>query len=583
MFALPFFSKKNVSHFFIVFLALFSAGLVVHQSTTITPMIDYSYQVENAYRIFRGEIPYRDFFLVLPPGTYMLMAFVMKLTGGYQHIGQVILTALTQFFIVILTYKIIRHYHREPWGAIVLTLPVLTANHVLFPWPNYDVFAVLFILISMFFILTSWNTNRYRPGIFFFNGIVATLPSYFKQNTGLVFVILLVTVLFISSISYKTKQRIIEAVLFLFGSIFSYLYFLGWLMIHKAINPAIYQLYEFPKSVRDVNEAIRIVISQYVDVVNTLQIALPIFFVVFVLLVIRYIAQRHQTISYVTLLNHLITSVLFFGSIIFFAVVAYKGSNSATYTYTVQYSFVLLYGLYILLTVITIIHNIHKRSVVPLTLLFPIPLIGAANATYLSHHVVGSSFGLWPFFAIIVAVILSILKKHISLNWMIISVPFICFVSFQLFSYAMRNEIHMYIPHNGPAIYSQTERLYGLATPGSTLPQMDRMFSYVKTNIPENDIVAFTPGDDPFFAVTGRKNPMHFTQLHMQTYKLDFPTLVPELKKRNVTWVVIKTKYQTPQYYGLIDVANDYFHLSDDYNLIEDLDGFYRIYKRKSS
>src|SRR3989344_3719151 len=119
---------RFIKRFFFIFPGLFvlcSMGVVYVQTQRLTPLMDYSYQVENAFRIFQNEMIYRDFFLVLTPGTYMIMALVMNMTGGYSHYAQVVLVMLFQALMIVGTYAVLRLIVGRAWYVLFLILPLL--------------------------------------------------------------------------------------------------------------------------------------------------------------------------------------------------------------------------------------------------------------------------------------------------------------------------------------------------------------------------------------------------------------------------------------------------------------------------
>ena len=87
-------------------LAFIGSLIVLIQSFRTVPLIDYSYQTENAYRIFQGETPYRYFFLVLTPGTYYLMAGLIGITNGYNHLVQVMANMTIAFLTIITAHRL---------------------------------------------------------------------------------------------------------------------------------------------------------------------------------------------------------------------------------------------------------------------------------------------------------------------------------------------------------------------------------------------------------------------------------------------------------------------------------------------
>ena len=62
-------------------LAILAGGLAIIQNMRVTTLVDYSYMVENSYRIYCGQMPYRDFVLMYPVGSFLLIDLFWKVFG----------------------------------------------------------------------------------------------------------------------------------------------------------------------------------------------------------------------------------------------------------------------------------------------------------------------------------------------------------------------------------------------------------------------------------------------------------------------------------------------------------------------
>lgn len=140
---------KKIELILVFTIASLSAWIVYVQSLKFTPLIDYSYQIENAYRMYLGEFPYRDFWLVLPPGVYWMLAVMMKISGGYAHWIPITFMCGMSFFIVILTYAVLLRLRINPVLMFVLLTLLLSAGHAIMLAPNYDVATGAAIMVSV--------------------------------------------------------------------------------------------------------------------------------------------------------------------------------------------------------------------------------------------------------------------------------------------------------------------------------------------------------------------------------------------------------------------------------------------------
>src|ERR1043165_7452390 len=77
-------------HDWVAALLLFaaSAAVVVWQNSRLGVLWDAGYILENASRISRGDVPYRDFPFPYAPLTFLTQAALIKLTGRvfWHHI-----------------------------------------------------------------------------------------------------------------------------------------------------------------------------------------------------------------------------------------------------------------------------------------------------------------------------------------------------------------------------------------------------------------------------------------------------------------------------------------------------------------
>ena len=64
-------------------------------------LLDEGFLQYNAYLITQGQIPYRDFFLSVTPGTFYTLAFFYKLMGNYIVLERIlgIFTAIATLYV----------------------------------------------------------------------------------------------------------------------------------------------------------------------------------------------------------------------------------------------------------------------------------------------------------------------------------------------------------------------------------------------------------------------------------------------------------------------------------------------------
>lgn len=173
----------------LVVLGAFVLSLV--QGRRVFNFVDTTYLLETIHRLSMGDVPYRDFFLVLPPLHYYLNWAFFELSGG--HAGSVVVFgAAVSSATVLLTFFLLRR-HGVPLGAAAIF-----ASCAAFSGPfdlgtsGYDAEAVLFCLASL------WTWDGRRPPAVATRSLVAGalggLAILTKINIGVPYLLGLVLV-----------------------------------------------------------------------------------------------------------------------------------------------------------------------------------------------------------------------------------------------------------------------------------------------------------------------------------------------------------------------------------------------------
>ncbi|MDQ6675490.1 MAG: hypothetical protein M3069_32970 [Chloroflexota bacterium] len=143
--------------------------------------LDEGYFVQQALRVLRAQIPYRDFETLYTPGLLALHALIFNALGGPYVLGPRVLALLTRAGLAIAVYALTRPLVRRPlWAAapgLFLLLALDDAPDRWEPHPGW--------LSTLFAVLAAWclghrPTTRWLVGA----GVAAALAYLFKQNTG---------------------------------------------------------------------------------------------------------------------------------------------------------------------------------------------------------------------------------------------------------------------------------------------------------------------------------------------------------------------------------------------------------------
>src|SRR4030042_6725275 len=173
------------NYYLVILIALASSIVVYIQSGRTIILLDYTYQIEGAYRVFLGQVPYRDFIASMAPGTWYISALLMKIFGPH-HMVLVYYSMMVSAVTVFLTYVILKRITKNINLNIFLVLLLTVTGHAIIPFSNYDINATLFMLLSIYLLIKIIQEDK--KGIYLFIlGILLTLPSFLKQNIGSVF------------------------------------------------------------------------------------------------------------------------------------------------------------------------------------------------------------------------------------------------------------------------------------------------------------------------------------------------------------------------------------------------------------
>lgn len=560
-----------------VLLGIMSAGITWYQSLQMTHLVDYAYQVEIAYRMFLGQMPYRDFILVLTPGLYMIMAGVMTLLGGYTHYGVLLQSMLTQALVVIISFLVFYRLLKHTFLAFLFSIPLLFAGHAIYPFPVYDVLAVLGMML-FFLLLLENNIHRLAIGAFFL-GLFVTLPLYVKQNIGLVFLSLGFVVSFFLIGIHQKHIQFKQILIFLIGVCFSIGIFILWLLMQHSLLDFFFQVFTFPNKARDPAATLMILLKDYKSVWVFLSDYIISFILFMVGSIIGYLLlqKKYQktspTIIHIYEVIILSMSALVLTYIVYFFIQydAIDGKLALTFFWGVTFAVCLCVG------VIVSFVNIWKKHALPNRIYIPIMVILICHAGFLSQSVAGSHYGMWPLLLLLMVWTVSIVYSFVPRR-IVIGISFIWIASITMYLcwYSITNQFVGYVDMAGAVYRSQIFRMQGLSAPGPWIPAFETLLTEVE-NIPQEDTIAFLPGDDVFFAATGRIPTLRCSQWNVGTCDIFGFDLAQEIRNKDIHWIIVKEPVMTGFAYPIISWIP--IHL--EYEWYKNIEGIYTIYKKR--
>ncbi|MGC1460942.1 MAG: hypothetical protein WA802_01995, partial [Terracidiphilus sp.] len=209
--------------------------------------------------------------------------------------------------------------------------------------------------------------------------------------------------------------------------------------------------------------------------------------------------------------------------------------------------------LLVIVAVLTIANLIRLRSEITLRALLPLVLLAAIHGTFMSQQLWGSTYGIWPLLALLVAELLVFVEEFAAraeTRWLMPTLAALISVTLlvcgEFYTASEERLQYAYLPDEPPA-HSAFPQLAGLATPGPYLPEIDELLRYSQANIPFDDGIVLVPGEEPFYFATGRvpRFPVPFFDPTIDPYS---PTeIVSLVKARDIRWLIVKKNVQTKE------------------------------------
>lgn len=512
-------------------IGILASLVTVWQSTRAVPLIDYSYQMENAYRLYRGDVLYHDFSLVVVPGTYVVMAILMKLFGTTNLVQQVYVAGIALLTIP-LTFFILQAIKSNASINIIALLPLVFSGQAIYAFPSYDINAT-FIMLSALAYFCYFIAQKVKIGQSVILGVLITLPVFFKQNTGIIFWgTMLITFMFII---WKNDKQVSWKHFFMAfaSSIFVLLVTLGALIHFDIFQDFWFQTFIYPGMKRSIVENSKAVFTSYLSKQAFFEYG---FWGAITLIYYRWQFLRKHAILFFTLV---ISCFVGF----FFLNMFFKGNGSA---YLTVFSLWNLVGLVSVMFLANHAWMEKSRNNVGCAVLFVLLL--TANASFLSQGISGSTYGIWPLF-IIALTILSTANQSLfnilRVPSMMVGIALaLCFI---LAIYCWQQERLKFVDLQGERQQADTAKLKGLSTGGNWLPSFEDLVVFVENEVPKDESIVAFPGEDPFYYVTERKNHFPYAQFNPITFPHDEQWIWDELQIRRIKWVVIKKELQCPK------------------------------------
>lgn len=498
-------------------IAIASAFLTYYQGSKTFNLIDNTYTLESAWRILNGEVPYRDFNLVVMPGVYLKQALLMKLFGNYAILGlwwSMIAMAIT----VLLTHKVLRLMDTPRSLAVSLCLIAATGGNIFRPYVWYDVDAIILCLGSAALFLWSEKKTSFTKHVFSL-GFLTALPLIFKQNLGLAHLVIISSIVYFQWLVYPTRFSWQRFFYYHLGIILA----LSMLVIPFWYLGAFSQLLDYTfvsaSKLRMQKSIVDVFLATYPKLIPNYYLLPPYF-----------------------PLPVFSTSFLTWGAMLFGGFYWFVGTHRSI--------FQLFLPFWILGLTISGVYALGAASIFPL-----MPLMAIMIAL------------VWDFirrFSIISRISYVI---HIVVILLVIILVQHALAGYQLFFY--RNAFTSPTPF-------KVEALKGMSSSPEIVAQIEQLVSFVN-QIPKEETIVLLETEDPIYFLTNRRSPLSILQRYKSSGGDPETVYLPALKKAKPTWVIIKRR---PQFsYGQKTTELEKIWLTSNYKEFKLLN-YYSIWKR---
>lgn len=511
--------------------------LVTFLSQQQCPLVDYTYQLENAYRIYRGQVPYRDFFLVVAPGIYYLMALFMRLFGTGNAV-QIQLLLIIQLFTILLSFLILQRVLKDRWIIHTLLLLLIGSGQGYTAIASYDILCTLTILVNLYVTLRACEASgKPRIALCFLSGLSAVLPLVCKQNMGAVYLVVYLASLFCILLLRKISLR--TAALCFGGTVAALLFLMGWIYF-SGIGGNIYaQMFVFPGEARPIAAALRRLYQMAYAPVSLSYLFLLLGGVLLTRSAVLKPGSKRVALALVALCAAVLLPALW-----------WKNGG----IYAVRNNLSSIWYMFFFASIWMIFYALIEKKFLYAGILLALNLTAAA--TLLSHGV-ASDYGIWPLMVCILALLMRSLSEETkrtikpAVLITVISLSVLCvYASVQLYGVK-------YTPSDEARTRAQgvlQEKAYGLVIKGSFLPDFENLVAYVNETVPQEDTLIAWPGEDPIYWATDRRPDMPYFQLYHQTIPKTMDEVFADAMAYEIDWIIIKTECQLNGF--LLDGSN---------------------------
>jgi hypothetical protein len=523
--------------------ALFVATVcfVLWQNAHIAVLWDLSYLLDTSWRIALGQMPYRDFPLVHPPGTFLIQAALMRLFGRTAE-TMIRYAAVAGGVATVLTWRILLHELQRRVQAAWLVALMLAAPlcflgiYGVYPHPIYDCDCALAVLIAIFLLQRLIrHIERERTNVSqlaFVAGVSAVLPCAFKQNIGVPFLLVFLigsALLLVSQRWRGMKGSILpKALLWMLAGVATALA-CALLLIQLTAGWANFWHWTVQFAGERRLPGLGLMLANYRQP--------GLLWTVPALLFGRMLLKTHKHV-WVRIVGVLLLLAPFVVVLVqFFIADGLDDQGDA------------LLSLWPLLLLIATFHALYElRRGLSLRSLLPFLALAAIHGALLSQQLWGSTYAIWPQLFLLIAGLLDALPA--AADWAVPALGCVIGAVFLICggAYAAGHDRLSYLnAYDGAAVHASLPALRGMSASGPYLGDFEELIRFANARIPREDGILLLPGEEPFFFATGRvpRFPVQIFDRTTDPYSAD--ELMAEAQRRDIRWVIVKMRLQSDE------------------------------------
>ena len=556
----------------------------VHQWQTgrIGVLGDYAYIVDTAWRIAQGEVMYRDFGLPHSPLTFHVQATLIKVFGFSYGVTAWYCTVVNVAYVV-LTYGLVRELVAG-WGGVALCVPLVwLAPHCIYPHPFYDSDTCLLILLNL--NLLRWvAVGRVGVVVAFMGGVTAVLPALGKQNVGYPYVVLVVLVVvwwgwlrgrwaggrggeWSQEESKEEGTEELDVVglrWFGAGVAAGVVGAVVWLGLTCGLGN--YWRWVFASASRRLAD-LTFILETYGNYES---------WALGGLMVLGWWLWQRKGEEARPFWVATASATLLLGPFVVVSAITWLCGR-----FFVGFDYPLL-SLWVPVMILTLVVGLWQLPSVlsasqPVRTTLPWIAVILTFFSFLSQGYTRSSYGIWALFVLMVAYVVSLFGSDRRQ-------PLVCWgiaiaLTLAAFPYVYHNVRLRYVDHTGDVLqtaYSGPLRRFTVDSP--YLSNFAELLDFVADRIPESEPVVCVPQEDPFYVMTGRRNPLPMV-IFDRTATPFFPEdIVNEAERRQVKWVIVKRVLQMERVLAE-EIAGIPEAFSKKYTTVARLSGYDILYR----